>query len=45
MVGFMFLFLAFVVCALWFCEDTKLGRKFSNWILRKLDNSGWHYED
>ena len=45
MIGFTFLFLTFIVLVIWFLEDTKVGGKIANWLLRKFDNSGWHYED
>ena len=45
MIGFIFLFLAFIVLVIWFLEDTKVGGKIANWLLRKIDNSGWHYYD
>lgn len=45
MIGFMFLFLSIICLVIWWGEDTKLGRKFSDWLLKKFDNSGWHYND
>ena len=40
MIGFIFLFLAFIILVIWFLEDTKVGSKIANWLLRKIDNSG-----
>lgn len=45
MIGFMILFFTLIIIALWLCEKTKIGRKFADWLLRKFDNSGWHYND
>ena len=45
MIGFIFLFLAFIIVVIWFLEDTKVGSKIANWVLRKIYNSGWHYYD
>ena len=45
MIGFIFLFFTLIIIAISFCEETKIGRKFADWLLRKFNNSGWHYED
>ena len=37
MIGFLLLFFTLIIGVIGFCEETKSGQKFADWLLDKLD--------